>query len=306
MKFDLPGFIYLTLPVLLHLSIQSYGQDTQIWQGLSPDLIDRKALIMQHYDQKLFSVLPDTLRSLSNLKSQTWVALSKTIVPQGTVLAVPEGVKIYFEPEGLMLVEGTVKISGTDQSPALLSIIDKSEMYIAPRTERVSWKGIKVAKSGKLIFKDVIISGSETGISSDGTCDSLLIENVTFSNTGNVSVNYSDFSVQVSPDTPFSLNCPKPWVRKMEQRGYRVASNWFFGETAGLAVAGLILTSAGYFIDQKVKTSSTHDEAQGYSNRATSCYNVSRGLFIGAGITLTPAVIFKILSKKKSAQGVSR
>ncbi|NLG15952.1 MAG: hypothetical protein GX556_01320 [Fibrobacter sp.] len=306
MKFDLPGFNYLILPLLLLLSIQTNGQDTPIWQDLSPEFIDRKALIMRHYDKKLFSVLPDTLRSSSNLKSQTWVAVGKIVVPQGAVLTVPDGVKIYFEPEGLMLVEGTVKISGTEQSPALLSIIDKSEMYIAPRTERISWKGIKVAKSGKLIFKDVRISGSETGISSEGTCDSLLIENITFSDPGNVSVNYSDFSVQVSPDIPFSLSCPKPWARKMEQRGYRVASNWFFGETAGLALAGLIFSSAGYFIDQKVKTSSTHDVAQGYSNRATTCYNVSRGLFIGAGITLTPAVIFKILSKKKSAQGVSR
>lgn len=298
--------ILLIISFILNYSTQVNGQDADKWQSLEPEIIDRKILVTQHYDKKLYSVLPDTLRSLSGIRGQTWVVLNKVVVPQGTGLKVPQGIRIFFEPDASMLVEGAVEIIGTTESPALLSIIDINEMYIAPRTTRILWKGIKVGKTGKLTLKNVKISGSETGISSEGICDSMVIENVTFSDPGNVSVKYSDLSAQVFPDTPFTLICPKPWVRRMEQRGYRTGSNWFFGQTAVLAAAGVIFTVAGYSVDQKVKVSSTHAEAQGYSNRATVLYNISKGCYIGAGITLAPAVVFKVLSNKKSDPGDKR
>ena len=85
------GFIFLIISFILNYSTQVNGQDADKWQSVEPEIIDRKILVTQHYDKKLYSVLPDTLRSLSGIRSQTWIVLNKVVVPQGTGLKVPQG-----------------------------------------------------------------------------------------------------------------------------------------------------------------------------------------------------------------------
>ena len=231
-------FLLLTCPVI-------WGQDTVGWQGVKPNIIDRKILITQYYEKKLYSVLPDTVRSASCCRHKTWVALGRVVIPSGTILEVPPDVKLLFEPNASIFVQGTLKAAGTGESPIQMGIIDKGEMYIAPKTGEFSWKGITVGENGRLVLKNVLITGSQSGVVTNGLCDSLVIENVTFSGMSSAAVSYPGQTIPVNLNVPFTLSCSRPDLdlKPIDRNGFRIASNWFLGEAAVLLLAGAVTTA---------------------------------------------------------------
>lgn len=71
------------------------------WGDLQPDLINRRILILRHYDRKGYSVLPDILRSPKDCcENETWVIVDTVTIPAGETMTVPSPTFFDYDQQG--------------------------------------------------------------------------------------------------------------------------------------------------------------------------------------------------------------
>ena len=203
---NLACFIILTFGITTTLS----AQENDGWGDLHPGSIDRRILILRHYDTKGFSVLPDTLRSSRYCcENEKWVVLDTVTVAVGDTIKIPSDVTLLFEPGAALNVQGTLIAVGDSLSPIEFSIIDKSDMYITPKHGNLTWSGILVGKNARLQLRHVQISGIDDGILSAGECDSVILQDISIVETPHSTFQSIDNQVRIPSNEHFTLECPK-------------------------------------------------------------------------------------------------
>lgn len=286
--------------VLFSISI---AQD-QGFHDLEPQVIDRQTLAKQHYSKKAYSVITGKLNG-AEFPFKKWVVIDTAIVPQGAIVKIPSDVKLYFEPEALLEVDGTLEIVAQPSDLFSLSLIPSQDILYKSDNEISSWNGIKVNSHGRLLLRNVMIKDARDGIRSEGKCDSLAVQMVNFRNIRNSAITIKKYSLQLSPDSTFTLQCnlfpPQPDISR-NQKWLKIMSKASFVTSLAGALGGSAATILAYYTDHKVYSATEHAEAQGYSNGATRYYSFAKWSFIGSGAFLFSGVSLNIINHHKQRE----
>lgn len=279
------------------------GQD-QGFHDLKPQVIDRQTLAKQHYSKKEYSVITGIFKDTS-FQSKKWIMIDTVIVPKGAIIRISSDVKLYFEPEATLEVNGTLEIVAQPSDSFSLSIVPSQDLLYKSDDEIVSWNGIKVGSHGRLILSNVIIKDALNGIYSDGKCDSLSLQSVGFRNVRNSALMIKKYSLQLPPDSIFTLQCsllsPQSDISG-NNKSPSVLSKSFYVISVLSAIGGCAATIFAYNIDHKVNSSTNHSQAQGYYDKATRFYTFATWSFIGSGVFLFSGLSLDIINHHKKRE----
>jgi len=270
----------------------------QGFHDLKPQVIDRETLAKQHYSKSAYSVITGILKG-SEFPFKKWVVIDTSTVPDGAIVRIPSDVKLYFEPEALLEVDGTLEIDAQASDSFSLSLIPPDDILYKSDNQILSWNGIKVGPHGRLLLRNVTIKDAWDGIRSEGKCDSLSVETINFRNIRNSALTIKKHPIKLSQDSSFTLQCsllpPRPDVVR-NQKWLKVLSGTCFVTSLLGIIGGSAATYFAYNTDQKVLSSKIHTEAQGYSDKATRFYRYAKWSFIGSGAFLFSGISFKTIN----------
>jgi hypothetical protein len=270
----------------------------QGFHDLEPQVIDRQTLAKQHYSKSAYSVITGILKG-AEFPFKKWVVIDTSIVPDGATVRIPSDVKLYFEPEALLEVNGTLEINAQVSDSFSLSLIPPKDILYKSDNQILSWNGIKVGPHGRLLLRNVTIKDAWDGIRSEGKCDSLSVETVNFRNIRNSALTIKKYSVLLSPDSSFTLHCsllPPQQDMVRNQKWLNVLSKTCYITSLLGIIGGSAATIFAYNTDQKVLSASIHPEAQPYSDKATRFYSYAKWSFIGSGAFLFSGISFQTIN----------
>lgn len=265
-------------------------------EPIKPNIIDYKVIAAQHYTKKGYSVLLDTLKSVSFSKSK-WVVMDDVVIPSGVKMTVPPDVNVYFEPNTSIKVNGELEAVATPRLPIMFTKLDSSSMLKKPASNDFTWDGIRVGPSGKLRLEHVKVAHVRSGIVSNGPCDSLVIDSVMFSSAAPFTLGTADFSMPVRMDTLFSLECPTTVVATKRARPSFLP--WMYGLGGACAVTSGILCAAAYRNDHEAAEIRNHFEAQPLAEKATRQYKACMWTGIASAAILAPALVIQISTRDR-------
>ena len=246
-------WLYFVLPGILAFGTTATlsAQENGDWGELRPDLINRRILILRHYDTKGYSVLPDTLRSPKDCcENETWVIVDTVTIPAGETVKVPSNVTVLFEPGTALNVQGALIAIGDSLSPIKFSIIDKSDMFITPKSGKPAWRGIYLRKNARLELRHVQIAGIDDGIISAGECDSVVLQDIRVQNTPQLSLQFLDNQVKIPSNEHFTLACPNTAETNQAGQVDLISSEFRkdFVRKSSIAGIGCIAVAAGALV----------------------------------------------------------
>ncbi len=136
-----------------------------------------------------------------------YITVEDVLVRRGAVMTLTAGSTIYFKANTRFIIEGTLQVEGTAESPVRFVKLD-SDNYYKPLKESQPnfWDGIFISEGGSAVLRNTEISGSKYGIETDPGLRSLILENVTF--TENRYCNLKTNGIIVDKSAHAILNYP--------------------------------------------------------------------------------------------------
>lgn len=156
--------------------------------------------------------------SSGNLQPGEYLIKSEIIVPQDSTLRIAAGTKLFFEQFTGIKVKGKLYCEGTVDSPITFTSI-KDFGNREEKAEAFDWNGVEISKeSDTIIISNTKIKNSTYGVIIQDTVTRIKLENVEFTNIGDVTLSRKGEEIIIEDGKPFTML----WNIKSQGKGIEI------------------------------------------------------------------------------------
>lgn len=157
-----------------------------------------------------------------------FIVTENITIPSGKQVTIKEGCVFLFNPFTGIIVEGSLKVSGTRENPVVFTSINDSAYN--PGTQQLTpeafdWNGIHFKTRARNIeLRDFIITYSVYGIKSQ--IEDVILTRGTFSNNGQFHFTINDVIQPVIDDIPFTFGAQPKSEKKTVSSPQKIKRAW--------------------------------------------------------------------------------
>jgi hypothetical protein len=269
------------------------------------------------------TVLSGSLTDMTlNRSGNPFIVADNLTVPEGTSLIIQEGCLFLFKPFSGIIVDGSIQVQGTLESPVIFTTENDSKYNPESRQlpNPFDWNGILVNDKARTVkLSNFILEYSVYGIKS--LKEEFVINNGTFSRNGQFHVTVKDEIKPVIEDIPFNLGASSDSQKNNKGESAKPAGEsgnstdsspkWVKPVALATSITGGVTLGTGVFFFGRVIYSYyryidlDEQEKSSFRNKFNSSWTPALVFSISGGVLLATGVSVYVWDKSKTRVSLS-